>query len=41
MPRTNHSMALVGDYLVLTGGAASGPGDDKVLVGQVRFSALQ
>lgn len=37
MARTNHEMAQVGDYLVLTGGAAMGPGDDAVLVSQVRF----
>lgn len=36
MARTNHELALVGDYLVLTGGAEMGPGDDAVLVSQVR-----
>ena len=35
--RTNHDMALVGDYLVVTGGAASGPGDDQVMLAQVRY----
>ena len=34
--RTNHSMALVGDYLVVTGGATSGPGDDQVMLAKVR-----
>jgi hypothetical protein len=34
--RTNHDMALVGDYLVITGGATSGPGDDQVLLARVR-----
>jgi len=28
---------VVGDYLVITGGAAMGPGDDAVLVSQVRY----
>ena len=37
IPRTNHVLSLVGDYLVLTGGAASGPGDTTVLVARVRF----
>jgi len=36
MARTNHELALVGDYLVLTGGAAMGPGDATVLISQVR-----
>ncbi len=39
MARTNQSMVLAGDYLVLTGGAASGPGDSTVLVAQVRYPA--
>jgi hypothetical protein len=37
MARTNHDLALVGDYLVVTGGAAMGPGDANVLVSRVRF----
>jgi len=41
MPRTNHELVLVGDYLVLTGGATNGPGDTTVLVSQVRFSQSQ
>ena len=41
MPRTNHDLVLAGDYLVLTGGAANGPGDATVLVAQVRFSESQ
>jgi hypothetical protein len=36
MPRTNHDMVRVGDYLVLTGGADTGPGDTTVLLAQVR-----
>lgn len=39
MARTNHEVALVGDYLVLTGGAANGPGDTTVLTARVRFAA--
>ena len=39
MPRTNHVLSLVGDYLVLTGGAASGGGDTTVLLAQVRTPA--
>ncbi len=35
--RTNHAMAVVGDYLVLTGGASSGPGDTSVLLARVRY----
>jgi hypothetical protein len=38
MPRTNMDMVLVNDYLVLTGGANTGPGDSTVLVAQVRFA---
>lgn len=38
-PRTNFAMALVGDFLVLTGGAASGPGDTTVLVSRARSPA--
>jgi len=34
--RTNHEMVVVGDYLVITGGATSGPGDDQVMLAQVR-----
>lgn len=41
MARTNHELALVGDYLVVTGGAVSGPGDAAVLVAQVRWSQSQ
>jgi hypothetical protein len=36
MPRTNHDLALVGDFLVLTGGADTGGGDATVLVSRVR-----
>jgi hypothetical protein len=39
MARTNHDMVVVGDYLVVTGGAAGGPGDAMVLIAQVRFAA--
>jgi hypothetical protein len=38
-PRTNFAMALVGDFLVLTGGAVSGPGDTTVLVSRARSPA--
>jgi len=38
MPRTNHDVVVVGDYLVLTGGANTGPGDTAVLVAQVRYA---
>jgi hypothetical protein len=37
MARTNHDLALVGDYVILTGGATMGPGDANVLVSRVRF----
>ena len=37
MARTNHELSLVGDYLVVTGGAVNGPGDTTVLVTRVRF----
>ena len=37
VPRTNHELAVVGDYLVLTGGAATGPGDTTVLTARVRY----
>ena len=37
MGRTNHELALVGDFLVITGGAVMGPGDSTVLVTRVRF----
>jgi hypothetical protein len=40
MARTNHELAVVGDFLVVTGGAASGPGDATVLVSRVRFPPL-
>lgn len=36
MPRTNHALVLVGDYLVLTGGGDGGPGDTTVLVSRAR-----
>jgi len=35
--RTNHAMAVVGDYLIVTGGAANGPGDTSVLLARVRY----
>lgn len=35
--RTNHELSVVGDFLVLTGGAASGPGDTTVLTARVRY----
>ena len=35
--RTNHALAQVGDYLVVTGGATNGPGDTLVLIAQDRF----
>ena len=37
MPRTNHELAVVGDYLVLTGGAEMGPGDDTVWTTRARY----
>lgn len=37
MARTNHELVLVGDYLVVPGGASSGGGDANVLVARVRF----
>lgn len=37
MIRTNHDLALVGDHLVLTGGAGAGPGDTTVLTARVRY----
>jgi hypothetical protein len=37
MARTNHDVAIVGDYLVLTGGAVNGPGDTTVLTARVRY----
>ena len=39
--RTNHAMVLAGDYVVVLGGAASGPGDTMVLVAQVRYPPAQ
>ena len=39
MPRTNHALALVGDFLVLTGGGSGGPGDTTVLVSRARTPA--
>ena len=41
LARTNHELALVGDFLVVTGGAINGPGDATVLVAQVRWSQSQ
>jgi hypothetical protein len=38
MGRTNHELVVVGDYLVLTGGATMGPGDTTVLVAQARWN---
>ncbi len=35
--RSNHELSVVGDYLVITGGASSGGGDTSVFVTQVRF----
>lgn len=35
--RTNHELALVGDYLVVSGGATMGAGDANVLVSRVRW----
>ncbi len=35
--RTNHALALAGDFLVLTGGAVNGPGDATVLTARVRY----
>lgn len=37
MQRTNHAAVVVGDFLVLAGGAANGPGDTNVLVARVRY----
>ena len=37
MGRTNHELAVVGDFLVVTGGAVNGPGDANVFVSRVRF----
>lgn len=37
MARTNHDLVLVGDFLVLTGGAANGGGDSTVLIAQARY----
>lgn len=37
MARTNQVVSLAGDFLVLTGGAASGGGDTTVLTARVRF----
>lgn len=36
VPRTNHDLALVGDFLVLTGGADTAGGDTTVLISRVR-----
>ncbi|MBS2032207.1 MAG: hypothetical protein JST54_30185 [Deltaproteobacteria bacterium] len=35
--RTNHAMAVAGDFLYVTGGATSGPGDANVLAAKIRF----
>ncbi|HTR53497.1 MAG TPA: hypothetical protein VMJ10_22545 [Kofleriaceae bacterium] len=40
-PRTNFALALVGEYLVLTGGGNDGPGDTMVLVAQARGLAAK
>ncbi|MBA3455589.1 MAG: hypothetical protein H0T42_21020 [Deltaproteobacteria bacterium] len=37
MARTNHELVVVGDFLVLTGGAGEGPGDTTVLTARVRY----
>jgi hypothetical protein len=37
MGRTNHELAVLGDFLVVTGGAVNGPGDANVFVARVRF----
>jgi len=37
MLRTNHELAIAGDYLVLMGGAGTGPGDTTVLTARVRY----
>ncbi|MDQ3339397.1 MAG: hypothetical protein M4D80_29890 [Myxococcota bacterium] len=37
MGRTNHELALAGDFLVITGGAVSGPGDRNVFTARVRY----
>lgn len=37
MQRTNHATVLAGNFLVLAGGAANGPGDTNVLVTRARF----
>jgi hypothetical protein len=39
MIRTNHELVVVGDHVVLTGGAGDGPGDTTVLTARVRFPA--
>jgi hypothetical protein len=35
--RTNFAVAVGGDYLYVTGGAESGPGDDLVFVARIKF----
>ena len=35
--RTNHAMAVGGDFVYVTGGATSGPGDTNVLAARIRF----
>lgn len=37
--RTNHALAVVGDYLVVPGGATTGGGDAQVMVARVRYPA--
>lgn len=37
MLRTNHELVAIGDFLVLTGGAGTGPGDTTVLTARVRY----
>jgi hypothetical protein len=37
MARTNHELALAGDFLVVTGGAVDGPGDTHVFTARVRY----
>jgi len=40
MARTNHELALAGDFLVITGGAVNGPGDTTVMTTRVRFEPV-
>lgn len=41
MTRTNHELVVVGDFLVLTGGAGVGPGDTTVLTARVRYPSAE